>query len=109
MTYYRTRPGSDRAVRAAIARLNAAMESGNYPLSTIWYVLSSGGEGPTFALLTPRTGLGDMAPAPGLLEVLAAQLGRPRAEALMASFFENVIGTSSEMLRRRPDLSYLPN
>jgi hypothetical protein len=108
VTYYRTRPGSDRSVRAAIARLNTALESGNYPLATIWYVLSSGGEGPTFALLTPRSGLGDMAPAPGLLEVLATQLGRPRAEALLASFFEHVIGTSSEMLRRRVDLSYVP-
>jgi hypothetical protein len=109
VTYYRIKPGSDRAMRAAIARVNAALDAGNFPLSTIWYVLASGGEGPTFALLTPRAGLGDMAPNPGLLEVLATQLGRARAEALMASFFENVISTSSEMLRRRMDLSYVPN
>ncbi len=109
MTYYRIKPGSDRAMRAAIARVNAALDAGNFPLSTIWYVLASGGEGPTFALLTPRAGLGDMAPNPGLLEVLATQLGRARAGALMASFFENVISTSSEMLRRRMDLSYVPN
>ena len=108
VTYYRTRPGSDRAVRAAIGRVNAALDAGNYPLSTIWYVLASGGEGPTFALLTPRTGLGEMAPTPSLLEVLTTQLGRARAEALMASFFENVTSTSSEMLRRRLDLSYIP-
>lgn len=108
LTYYHTRPGSDRAVRAAIARVNAVLDAGNYPLPTIWYLLSSGGEGPTFAVLTPRAGLGDMAPMPGLLEVLATQLGRPRAETLMASFFENVISTSSEMVKRRLDLSYIP-
>ena len=38
VTYYRTKPGSDRAVRAAIARVNAALDAGNFPLSTIWYV-----------------------------------------------------------------------
>lgn len=109
VTYYHIKPGSDAAVRAAITKVSAALDAGKFPLSTIWYVLTSGGDGPTYAVLTPRAGLGDMAPTPTLLEVLTTQLGKADAEALVASFFGNVTSTSSEMLRRRLDLSYLPN
>ena len=109
VTYYRVKPGSDAALRAAIGKVNAALDAGKFPLRTIWYVLSNGGAGPTYAVVAPRAGLGEMAPSPSLLEVLEKQLGKPAADALAKSFFDNVVSTNSEMLRRRTDLSYIPN
>jgi hypothetical protein len=109
VTYYRVKPGSADAVRTAITKLNAALDAGKFPLRSIWYVLTSGGVGPTYAVVTPRSGLGDMAPTPTLLETIEKQLGKADADALFKSFFDNVVGTTTEMLRRRPDLSYVPN
>jgi hypothetical protein len=109
VTFYRVKPGSDGAVRAAIGKVNTALDAEKFPVRTIWYVLSNGGVGPTYAVVVPRTGLGDMAPTPTLLEVLEKQLGKADADALVKSFFDNVVSTNSEMLRRRPDLSYVPN
>jgi hypothetical protein len=108
VTYYHVKPGSDAAVRAAIGKLNATLEAGRYPLKTIWYVLTNGGPGPTYAVLVPRAGLGDMGPSPTLLDVLEKQLGKADSEALLKAFFDQVTGTNSEMLKRRPDLSYAP-
>ena len=109
VTYYRVKPGSDAALRAAITKVNAVLDAGKFPLHTIWYVLTNGGVGPTYAVVVPRSGLGQMAPIPTLLALLEKQLGKPAADALLKSFSDNVISTESEMLQRRPDLSYVPN
>ena len=62
-----------------------------FPLRTIWFVLTNGGSTPTYAVVAPRAGLGEMAPSPSLLEVLEKQLGKPAADALVKSFFDNVV------------------
>jgi hypothetical protein len=107
ITTYHAKPGSDAALRTAIAKVNAALDAGKFPLSTIWYVLTSGGPSPTYAVVAPREGLGAMAPSPSLLEVLEKQLGKPAADALVKSFFDNVVSANTELLRLRTDLSYL--
>ena len=109
VTLYHTKPGSDAAFRAAIGKINAASTPGKFPIHTIWYVLSNGGAGPTYAVVAPRAGLGEMAPSPTLLEVLQKHLGKPGADAAIKSFYANVMSTESELLQRRPDLSYVPN
>jgi hypothetical protein len=109
LTTYHVKPGSDTALRTTIAKVNAALDAGGFPLRTIWFVLTSGGSSPTYAVVAPRAGLGEMAPSPSLLEVLEKQLGKPEAEALVKSFFDNVVSANTELLRLRTDLSYLPN
>ena len=109
LTTYHVKPGSDAALRTAITKVNAALDAGNFPLRTIWYVLTNGGSSPTYAVVAPRAGLGEMAPSPPLLEVLEKQLGKPAADALITSFFDNVVSANTELLRLRTDLSYLPN
>ncbi len=108
ITTYHVKPGGDAALRAAIAKVNAALDAGSFPLRTIWYVLTSGGLSPTYAVVAPREGLGAMAPSPSLIELLEKQLGKPAADALVKSFYDNVISSSTELLRLRTDLSYLP-
>jgi hypothetical protein len=109
LTTYEVKPGSDAALRTAITKVNAALDAGNFPLRTIWFVLTNGGSTPTYAVVAPRAGLGEMAPAPSLLEVLEKQLGKPAADALVKSFFDNVVSANTELLRLRTDLSYLPH
>jgi hypothetical protein len=109
LTTYQVKPGSDAAIRAAIAKVNAALDAGSFPLRTIWFVLANGGSSPSYAVVAPRAGLGEMAPSPSLLEVLEKQLGKPAADALVRSFFENVVSANTELLRLRTDLSYLPD
>ena len=108
VTTYHVKPGSDAALRTAITKVNAALDAGKFPLRTIWYVLTSGGPSPTYAVVAPREGLGAMAPSPSLLEVLEKQLGKPASDALVKSFFDNVVSANTELLRLRTDLSYLP-
>jgi hypothetical protein len=108
VTTYHVKPGSDAALRAAIAKVNAALDAGKFPLRTIWYVLTSGGPSPTYAVVAPREGLGAMAPSPSLIEVLEKKLGKPDADALVKSFYDNVVSANTELLRLRTDLSYLP-
>ena len=109
LTTYHVKPGSDAALRTAITKVNAALDAGNFPLRTIWSVLTNGGPSPTYAVVAPRAGLGEMAPSPSLLEILEKQLGKPAADALVKSFFGNVVSANTELLRLRTDLSYLPN
>jgi hypothetical protein len=59
--------------------------------------------------VAPRAGLGEMGPSPTLLEVLQKHLGKPGADAAINAFYANVVSTESELLQRRPDLSYVPN
>jgi hypothetical protein len=108
VTTFHMKPGSDAAVRTAIAKVNAALDAGRYPLPTVWNVLTNGGASPTYAVVVPRTGLGEMAPSPALLEVLEKQLGRAASDALVKSFFDNVISSDTALLRLRPDLGYVP-
>jgi hypothetical protein len=108
VTFYHTKPGSDAALRAVIGQISAALESEKFPIHTIWYVLANGGAGPTYAVVAPRAGLGEMAPSPSLLEALQKHLGKPGADAAINSFYANIVSTESELLRRRPDLSYVP-
>ena len=108
ITTYSVKPGSDAALLAVIAKVNAALDAGKFPLPTVWSVLTNGGPSPTYAAVVPRTGLGEMAPSPALLEVLEKQLGKPASDALVKAFFDNIISASTELLRFRPDLSYLP-
>ena len=86
MTYYRIKPGTDAAVRAAIGKLNGALDAGKFPLR-IWLRLSNGGAGPTYAVSATNRPRG-MAPTPTLLEVLEKQIGKADADALPKAFFE---------------------
>lgn len=109
VTRYHVKPGHEAAFRAAIGKVNAALDAARFPLATIWFTLANGGAAPTYALVAPRNGLGEMAPAPSLTEILEKQLGKPASDALVKSFFDNVTGIETELLRLRIDLSYLPN
>jgi hypothetical protein len=107
LTTYHVKPGSDAALRAAITKVNAALDAGKFPLRTIWYVLTKAAPAPP----TPSSHRG----RPGRNGAVAVAArgareaaGQTRADALVKSFFDNVVSANTELLRLRTDLSYLP-
>lgn len=109
LTIYRVKPGSDSALVATIGKFNAALDAAKFPLRSVWYRLSSGGDSPSYAVVSPRANMAALGPVPSLLETVEKQLGKAASDALVKSFFDNVTGATTELLQRRADLSYVPN
>ena len=109
LTVYRVKPGSDGALLTAITKLNAALDAAKFPVRSIWYRLSNGGDVPSYAVVSPRANMAALGPVPSLLETVEKQLGKAASDALAKSFFDNVTGATTELLQRRADLSYVPN
>ena len=108
-TTYHIKPGKADQFREALRTVRGALEKGNFPLRSIWYVLANGGPTGTYAVLTPRASMAEMAlPQPSLMETVEKALGRSASDAAFDAFNDAVDGGSSELLEFRADLSYLP-
>jgi hypothetical protein len=108
-TTYHLKPGTSDRFREAMRTISAALDKGNFPLRSIWYSLANGGPVNTYAVLTPRASMADMAlPQPTLRQVVETSIGRAAADAAFDAFSDSVESGSSELLQLRPDLSYLP-
>jgi hypothetical protein len=108
-TTYRIKPGKGDQFRDALKTVKGALEKGNFPLRSIWYTLASGGPTGTFAVLTLRASMADMAvPQPAMRQVIETSLGKPAADAAFDAFYGAIESGSSELLQFRADLSYLP-
>lgn len=108
-TTYHLKPGKADQFREALRTIKGALEKGNFPRHSIWYVLANGGPTGTYAVLTPRASMAEMAPTePSLRNVVEAALGRTATDAAFDSFNDAVESGTSELLSFRLDLSYLP-
>jgi hypothetical protein len=75
----------------------------------IWYDLVYGGEGGTVVLSLPRNSWQDLAPtARSTRALLEETLGSAKADLFTRTLAEVVESQSSELIRFRPDLSYIP-
>jgi len=107
LTIFRTKPGSDGAVMAAVAKINAALDAAKYPVRSIWYRLSSGGPVPAYAVVTLRANLGELGlPTPNA--AVAASAGQATAAELTKALYDNVESVTQELLQGRPELGYAP-
>jgi hypothetical protein len=107
-TYY-VKPGSGTAFLDAIKKINESLaKAGGFP-PAIWYALANGGEGGAYAVVTLRKNMAEMAPpSPSMREVAEKHMGKDGADATWKAFFDSVRYSTSEMMERRPDLSYQP-
>lgn len=106
LTTYHVKPGHEGALRAAIRKLNAALDAGKFPLHSAWYQLTNGGPSPTYAVVTPRANMASF--DAGVLAALVKQLGQAGTDALVKEFTDTISGATTELLQRRADLSYAP-
>lgn len=108
-TTYHLKPGKGDQFREALRTIKGALEKSNYSRRGIWYSLANGGPTGTYAVLTPRASMDEMAPTePSLQSVVETALGRTAGEAAFDAFNDAVESGSSELLRFRQDLSYQP-
>jgi hypothetical protein len=107
LTIYSVKPGHDAALTATIGKLNTALTGAKYPLHSVWYRLTNGGATPAYAVVTPRANMASFGEA--VMTAIEKQLGKAGSDALVKEFFDNVTGVTTELLQRRPDLSYVPN
>ncbi len=110
VTFFTVKPGGMQPVINAIKQANAAMVKthwkGNGPGE--WYALADGGEGPQLVLsIGHMNWAGFQAPSPSLGEMLTQAYGKAGAQALAHTFDSHIRGEYSEIIRYRPDLSYI--
>ena len=111
VTFITLKPGSMARVFNAIKQANAAEKKTHWPGAarpTRWYVLVAGGDVPQ---LVVSIGLKNWAamqrPSPTFGEMLVQAYGKAGAQALDHSFNSHVRSEYRELIRYRPDLSYI--
>ena len=108
LTVYYLKPGMGDQFASAVTKLTGALGKSKWPLNSMWYQLSNGGE-PAFAVFVPRKGWADMqAITPSMGDRVKQQLGDAEAEATWKAMFAAVDRSRSEMLELRTDLGYRP-
>jgi hypothetical protein len=109
VTHFFVKPAGVEAFVAALKEAKTALDKADWPTHSSWYRLVSGGEGPEFVLATSRASWADMEPsAKTLAQTLAEVYGPQKAVAVIQAVVGNTSHTYSELLRYRPDLSYIP-
>ncbi|MDA2924633.1 hypothetical protein MYX65_08265 [Acidobacteria bacterium AH-259-L09] len=91
-------------------KFHAALQKANWPNYYFWSQVVAGGEGPLFNLVLPKKNWAGLTPPekpfPAVLEEV---LGRQEAESLIETFDGTIRSSRSDILRYRPDLSYVPS
>ena len=109
LRYLHLNVGTEVEFTYAIRKAHEAIEKTNWPTHYQWYSLDSGGEHPTFVLALPRDNWADFAPQEkSFVDVLAEAYGRTEAQSLIEILGKSVHCERSEIIRYRPDLSYVP-
>ncbi len=104
------KPGGTLAAEEAIKEVNAAIKKSNWPAKpSAWYQLLNGGEGPTLVLVSAREKWADFQPPEEEFgQMLGESYGKMGAENLFHKFYGSVRSFHSQIIKFRPDLSYMP-
>lgn len=106
---YRLKPGRSEEFVYAAEKIHQALQKANWPQHYLWEQVVAGVEGPQLNLVLPMSKWADMnPPARPFAAVLEEVLGRRETDALLESVVAAIESQRSEILRYRPDLSYLP-
>ena len=108
VTEYRVATGQQEAFVGALTQIVAALREGGFDRHYTWSVKLDG-RGPTYSLVLPLDGWGDLAPPERPFEqVLVEQLGAEATGELMAAIGRATIATDSWIVRILEDLTHLP-
>jgi hypothetical protein len=109
VTHFFVKPDGVEAFLGAIKDAKTALDKLDWPSHSFWYRLVSGGKGPEFVLVTARASWAEMEPATKTLsQALAEVYGPQKSVAVIQAVVGNTSHTYSELIRYRPDLSYIP-
>ena len=106
---FRLRYGSGLEFNYAIKKINEAINKSDWPVHYAWFTTVSGGELGTYILVFPHENWADFKePEKPFGAMLEEVYGRVEAEKLLKVFTKAVRSESSQILRFRSDLSYIP-
>jgi len=109
LIHYQVKIGSAQEFRSAMKKFHEAIGKSTWKVSYEWYELVDGGEHPSFTLAFPLKGFADLAPPdPPFPAMLEKAMGQYDAQELMKAVDRCTKSVRSEILRYRPDLSYVP-
>ena len=109
VTHFYVKPDGVDAFLGAIKDAKTALDKIDWPSHSFWYRLVSGGKGPEFVLVTARASWAELEPpAKTLTQALTEVYGPQKAVAVVHAVVSNTSHTYSELIRYRPDLSYIP-
>jgi hypothetical protein len=108
LTFYYVKLEGVPEFTRAIERVKEVLDKANWPVHAEWYGLVSGGEGPLFVVSVARSTWADFAPTAKTLDMVVAEAtGVAESNALFDAIRRNTTKVYSEILRYRPDLSYV--
>lgn len=109
ITTFVVKPGDENKVEDAIKQAEAAIQKSHWPGKPVaWYSLVNGGEEPTLLLAGARKNWADFQPpATSFGKMLTNVYGEEKAEDLGREVYSSLRSEQTEILRYRPDLSYL--
>jgi hypothetical protein len=106
---FHVRQGGAEEFIGDIKKITAAIGKANWGSHYQVYSLEFGGKGDTFVLVVDHPNYADFEdPAKPFDELMADALGKDAATALMKSLDTVTLDTDAEMVKFRPDLSYMP-
>jgi hypothetical protein len=110
LIFFKIKPGHLEQISLVMKRVKGAADKASWPERWAWLALVSGGEGDQFVLALPHDNWASFNPPekpfPRMLE---ETLGRAEAESIFKMFDDSIESSRSEIVRYRPDLSYLPS
>jgi hypothetical protein len=109
VTFFRLKPEGVNDFTSGVIKAKAAQDKVNWPGHSEWYQLANGGEGPTFVLSQPRANWAAFqAPDKTLDVVMEEAYGKQKGAAILATLRKAIRSSYSQIIRFRPDLSYVP-
>jgi hypothetical protein len=108
---FHVRSGKESEFRSAITRVYDATVKSKWPVNYGWYVLVNGGEGGTFVLSLPRKSWADFDDKPDVKpfrDMVKEAFGQAEADSIEDRFNRSIESSTSEIIKFRADLSYLP-
>lgn len=103
--------GKESEFRSAIDRIHEAAEKTKWQPNFEWYALVNGGRSGTFVLSLPRNNWADFADKPDVKpfrDMLKEAFGQAEADSIVDRLDHSVEKQTSEIIKFRGDLSYLP-
>ncbi|MGA8618823.1 MAG: hypothetical protein WB660_09960 [Candidatus Sulfotelmatobacter sp.] len=109
---FHVRYGKGSDFRSAISRVYDASQKTKWPVNYAWYELVSGGPTGIFVLSLPRKNWADFEDKPDVKpfrEMLQEAFGPAEADSIVDRIDHSVEKETSEIIKFRSDLSYLPS
>ena len=110
ITFY-SRYGKESDFRSAVTRVYEAGIKTKWPVNYEWYELVNGGPTGVFVLVLPHANWADFEDKPevkSFRDIIKEAFGQAEADSIVDRLDGSVQKATSEIIRFRPELSYLP-